>query len=595
MRIARRIGRTFRSGIGEAALPINNNDVAQIFNQVADLLEIQGENTFRVRAYRNASRTVSGLSRSVADLAAREDGFSGLPGIGQDLAEKIRTIVKTGKLPLLRELEKKVPAGLSILMRIRGLGPRKASVLYHKLGISSPQALKKAAESGKIRALEGFGERTEKTILEELSRTHLSEREPQRFKLAVAEQIVEPLVAHLSKVKGVEKTIIAGSYRRRVETVGDVDILVVASKGSPVMDRFVRYEDVDEVLAHGATKSSVVLRGGLQVDLRVVPAGSFGAALVYFTGSKAHNIAIRTMAIKKKLKINEYGVFRGKRSVAGRTEAEVYGRIGLPLIPPELREDRGEIEAARKGALPHLIVLEDIKGDLHTHTKTTDGRYGTEDMALAAKERGYSYLAITDHSKHVTIARGMDARRLAQKIKEIDGLNRKLKGITLLKSVELDILVDGTLDLPDDILKELDLVVCSVHYNFNLPKAKQTERVIRALDNRWVNIFCHPTGRLINERPAYEIDLEKVMKAARERGCALEVNGHPDRLDLDDVHCQMAKEMGVKVVISTDAHSTSDLDLMRFGVGQARRGWLEPKDVLNTRKLDELRRLLKRT
>jgi DNA polymerase (family 10) len=576
-------------------LPINNNDVAGIFNQVADLLEIQGENQFRIRAYRNAARTVADLSRGVADLAAQEDGFKGMPGIGKDLADKIRTIVKTGKLPLLTELEKKVPAGLTTLMRIRGLGPRKAAFLYHKLKISTPEALKKAAEAGKIAKLEGFGEKTEKAILEELARTKLTEPEPQRFKLAVAEQIVEPLVAELAKVKGVEKAVIAGSYRRRLETVGDVDILVTAAKSSAVMDRFVKYEDVEKVLAQGASKSSVVLRGGLQVDLRVVPAASFGAALVYFTGSKAHNIAIRTIAVKKKLKINEYGVFRGAKSVAGRTEAEVYATIGLPLIPPELRENRGEIEAAKKGALPHLIELKDLKGDLHSHTKTTDGRYTSAEMAQAAKERGYEYLAISDHSKHVTVARGMDAKGLARKVKEIDGLNKKLKGITLLKSVELDILVDGSLDLPDSILKELDFVICSIHYNFNLPKAKQTERVIKAMDNKYVNIFCHPTGRLINERPAYEIDLEKVIKAAKERGCYMELNAHPDRLDLDDVHCQMAKELGVKVAISTDAHSLNDLDLIRFGIGQARRGWLGPGDVINTRRLPELRKLLKRT
>ncbi len=576
-------------------MPINNNDVAQIFNQIADLLEILNENQFRIRAYHNAARTVASLSRSVADLAAQEDGFKGMPGIGEDLAGKIRTIVKTGTLPLLAQLERKVPAGLTTLMRIRGLGPRKASILYKKLHISTPEGLKEAAEAGKIAKLEGFGAKTQQAILDELGRTKLTEPEPQRFKLAVAEQIVEPVLSELTKVRGVEKAVIAGSYRRRLETVGDVDILVTAAKSSAVMDRFVKHEDVTQILAQGATKSAVVLRGGLQVDVRVVPAESFGAALVYFTGSKAHNIAIRLIAVKKKLKINEYGVFRGAKSVAGRTEAEVYATIGLRLIPPELRENRGEIEAARKGTLPHLLEQRDLKGDLHTHTKTTDGKYTTAEMAEAAQKRGYTYMAVTDHSKHVSVARGMDAKGLAQKIKEIDSLNKKLKGFTVLKSIELDILVDGKLDLPDDILKKLDLVVCSIHYNFNLPKAKQTERVIRAMDNKLVNIFGHPTGRLINERPAYDIDLEKVMKAAKERGCYMELNAHPDRLDLDDVHCQLAKEMGLKVAISTDAHSISDLDLIRYGVGQARRGWLEAKDVINTRGLDELRKLLKRT
>ncbi len=575
-------------------MPIHNNDVADIFNEVADLLEIKGENVFRVRAYRNAARTVGGLSRNVGELAADEKGLEGFPGIGKDLAEKIRMIVKTGKLPLLEDMKKELPAGLSTLMKVRGLGPKKVAALYKELKVATVEGLKKAAEKGKIRSLAGFSEKTEHAILEELGRTNLSEQGPERFKLAVAEQIVTPLFEDLKNVKGVEDIIIAGSFRRRAETVGDVDILVTAEKSSAVMDRFVHYDDVEKVLADGSTKSAVVLRGGLQVDLRVVPKASFGAALHYFTGSKAHNIAVRTMGVKKKLKINEYGVFRGEKMIAGRTEKDVYAQVGLPYIEPELREDRGELKAAAKNALPHLVTLQDIKGDLHAHTKTTDGRYSAEEMAEAAKKRGYGYLAITDHSKHVTVAHGMDAKRLAREIAEIDALNGKLKGITLLKSIELDILADGTLDLPDAILKELDLVVCSVHYNFNLPKEKQTERVIRAMDNPLVNIFCHPTGRLINERPPYEIDIEKVMKAAKERGCALEVNGHPDRLDLSDVHCQMAKEMGLKIAISTDAHSIDDLDLMRFGIGQARRGWIEPDDVINTRSLPQLRKLLKR-
>jgi DNA polymerase (family 10) len=575
-------------------MPIHNNDVADIFNEVADLLEIKGDNPFRVRAYRNAARTVGGASRSVAELALEEKGLEGFPGIGADLAAKIRTIVETGKLPLLEDLKKELPAGLSTLMKVRGLGPKKIGLLFHKLNIVSLDDLKKAAAKGRLRELEGFGAKTEQALLEELGRTKVSEHGPERFKLAVAEQIVTPLFDDLKKVPGVEDIVIAGSFRRRAETVGDVDILAAAEKSSAIMDRFVHYDDVEKILAEGATKSMVVLRGGLQVDLRVVPKVSFGAALHYFTGSKSHNIAVRTMGVKKKLKINEYGVFRGRRRIAGRTEEEVYKQVGLPYIEPELREDRGELQAAAKGKLPHLITLKDIKGDLHAHTKETDGRYSASDMAEAATKRGYDYLAITDHSKHVTVARGMDAKRLAAEIRLIDKLNAKLKGITLLKSVELDILVDGSLDLPDQILKELDLVVCSVHYNFKLPKEKQTERVIRALDNRVVNVFCHPSGRLINERPPYEIDLEKVMKAAVERGCYLELNGHPDRLDLNDVDCKMAKDMGLKLAISTDAHSTDDLDLMRFGIGQARRGWLEPGDVINTRGLGELRKLLKR-
>ena len=575
-------------------MPIHNNDVVEIFDEVADFLEIKGDNPFRVRAYRNAARTVSGLSRSVADLAKEDKGLDGIPGIGKDLAEKIRTIVATKKLPFLEGLKKEFPPGLSALLRVRGLGPKKVAALHKELKIASVEDLKKAAADGKIRALAGFSVKTEQSILEEIGRGQVTDRGPERFKLARAEEIVTPLFGELKGAAGVEEIAIAGSYRRRAETVGDVDILAAAEKSQAVMDRFVRFDDVDKVLAEGETKSSVLLRGGLQVDLRVVEPKSFGAALHYFTGSKAHNIAVRLMGVKRGLKVNEYGVFRGKKTIAGRTEEEIYKLFGMPWIEPELREDRGELQAALKGKLPHLVTLGDIRGDLHSHTKTTDGRSTAEEMAEAAKKLGYEYLAISDHSKRVTMAHGLDAKGLAKANKAVDKLNAKLKGITLLKSIECDILADGSLDLPDAVLAECDLVIASVHYNSKMSKEKQTKRVIRALDNRHVNIFGHPTGRLINERPAYEIDLERVMKAAVERGCVLELNAHPDRLDLNDVHCQMAKKMGLKIAVSTDAHSLDDLKLMRFGIGQARRGWIEPADVVNTRPLPELRKLLKR-
>ncbi len=576
-------------------MPIHNNDVAEIFDELADLLEIKGENQFRVRAYRNAARTVAGLSRSVADLAAEEKGLDGIPGIGKDLAEKIRTIVATKKLPVLEDLKREMPASLSTLMKVRGLGPKKIATLFKELKVASLEDLKKVATEGKIRELAGFTEKTEQAILEGLGQTKITERGPDRFKRAVAEQIVTPLFEELKKAKGLDRIEIAGSYRRWAETVGDVDILAAAKDSAGVMRRFVHYDDVSKVLAEGETKSSVLLRGGLQVDLRVVEPKSFGAALHYFTGSKAHNIAVRLMGVKRGLKVNEYGVFRGKRMIAGRTEEEIYKLFGMPYIEPELREDRGELQAALKGRLPRLVTIGDLRGDLHSHTKTTDGRYTVEEMAEAAKALGYEYLAITDHSKRVTMAHGLDAKGLAKSNKEIDKLNAKIKGITLLKSIECDILADGSLDLPDAALAGCDLVVASVHYYGKLPKEKQTERVIRALDNKHVNIFGHPSGRLINERPAYEIDLEKVMRVAVERGCFLELNAHPDRLDLDDVHCLMAKKMGLKIAVSTDAHSLDDLKLMRFGIGQARRGWLEAADVVNTRSLPELRKLLKRT
>ncbi len=572
-------------------MPVHNSDIADIFNELADLLEIQGANQFRIRAYRNAARTLGELSQNVADMAKSGKDLPKLAGIGKDLAGKIREIVETGKLSLLEELKKEVPGELSGLMKIQGLGPRKVKTLHENLGINSLAELKKAAAEERVRKVRGFGEKTERSILEEIEQIKGDE---QRIKLVVAEQIAEPLVSYLLKAKGVKEVTVAGSYRRRKETVGDLDILATASADSDVMDRFVRYEDVAKVISAGTTRSTVQLRSGLHVDLRVVPRASYGAALHYFTGSKAHNIALRTLGVKKKLKINEYGVFRGKRMIAGRTEEEVYEEVGLPFIPPELRENRGEVEAAQNNSLPALVTLGDIRGDLHVHTNLTDGRSSLAEMAEAAKRKGYEYIAVTEHSKHVTVARGMKAGDVLKRNEEIDRLNERLGRITILKSMELDILDDGSLDLPDEVLRELDLVVCSVHYKFNLPRDKQTERVIRAMDNPYFNILSHPTGRLINERRPYELDMEKIMQAAKERGCFMELNSHPDRLDLNDMDCKMARDIGVKIAISTDAHSTNDLDFMRFGIGQARRGWLERDDVLNTRSRGEMKKLLKR-
>jgi DNA polymerase (family X) len=572
-------------------LPVHNSDIADIFNELADLLEIQGANQFRIRAYRNAARTLGELSQNIADMAKSGEGLPKLAGIGKDLATKIREIVETGKLSLLEELKKEVPGELSGLMKIQGLGPRKVKALHESLGISSLAELKKAVLEKRVRGIPGFGEKTEQSILEEIGQIKGDE---QRLKLVVAEQIAEPFVSYLLKAKGVKEITVAGSYRRRKETVGDLDVLATASADSDVMDRFVHYEDVAKVISEGTTRSTVQLRSGLHVDLRVVPQASYGAALHYFTGSKAHNIALRTLGVKKKLKINEYGVFKGNRMVAGRTEEEVYGEVGLPFIPPELREDRGEVEAAQNNSLPSLVILDDILGDLHVHTNLTDGRASLAEMVEAAKMKGYEYIAVTEHSKHVTVARGMKAGDVLKRNEEIDRLNEKLRLITVLKSMELDILDDGSLDLPDEVLRELDLVVCSVHYKFNLPRDKQTERVIRAMDNPYFNILSHPTGRLINERRPYELDMEKVMQAAKERGCFMELNSHPDRLDLNDMDCRMARDIGVKIAISTDAHSANDLDFMRFGIGQARRGWLERNDVLNTRSWSEMKKLLKR-
>ena len=572
-------------------MPIHNSDIADIFNRVADLLELEGANQFRIRAYRSAARVVSDLPQSVADMVKREENLSKLPGIGKDLAGKIKEIVEKGSLAQLKELEDRTPKELGNLLKLEGLGPKRVMALHKKLGVKAPEDLRKVAEAGKIRELSGFGKKTEQMILEALGEIR---EEKKRLKLMAAEQIANPLVDYLKKSKGVKDIAVAGSYRRRKETVGDLDILVTCKKESKVMDRFVDYEDVDKVISKGKTRSTVALQSGFHVDLRVVPQVSYGAALHYFTGSKDHNIAVRKLGVQKHFKINEYGVFKGKKRVAGRTEEEVYRKVGLHYIDPELRENWGEIEAAQKNRLPKLIKLKDIRGDLHVHTKETDGRHGLDDMVKAAKDHGYEYLAITDHSKRVSMAHGLDKKRLAKQIKAIDKLNGTMKGIVILKSVELDILEDGSLDLPDDILKELDFTVCAVHYNTKLSRKKQTERIIHAMDNPFFNILAHPSGRLINEREPYDLDLERLMKAAKERGCLMELNAHPDRLDLTDRYCKMAKEMGVKIVISTDAHSITDLDFMRFGVDQGRRGWLEPKDVLNTQSWSEIKKLLKR-
>lgn len=573
-------------------MPVHNADIADIFNELADTLEIEGANQFRVRAYRNAARVAADLPQSIAGMVERNEPLTELPGIGKDLAEKIKEVVTTGRLAQLAEEESRLPPGLRRLMKVEGLGPKRIYALYKQLGVSDLSALKKAALDGKISSLRGFGKKIERAVVEELERTE--EGVAGRVKLPVAEEVANVLLDYLKGVEGVMRVEAAGSYRRKKETVGDLDILATRRVGCPVMDRFVAYGNVAKTIAKGETKSSVLFRSGLHVDLRVVPEESYGAALHYFTGAKAHNIAVRALGVRKGLKINEYGVFRGESRVAGRTEEEVYASVDLPYIEPELRENLGEIEAAQKERLPRLVVLRDIRGDLHAHTSETDGRHTLEEMAQAAHELGYEYLAVTDHSKRIAMAHGLDEERLAKRNEEIDRLNDQIQGITLLKSIEVDILEDGRLDLADFVLKQLDLTVCSVHSKFNLSREKQTERIIRALDNPFCSILGHPSGRLINERRPYDVDMERLINAAKERECALELNGHPDRLDLSDINCRMAKEAGVKIAVSTDAHSKTDLSLMRFGVAQARRGWLKAEDVLNTRRLPDLLKALRR-
>lgn len=570
-------------------MPVHNEDIAAIFDEMGDLLEIEDANPFRVRAYRNAARTVRSLGRELADMVAAGEDLTRLPGIGKDLAAKIEEIVRTGHAKALDKLHKQVPAGLEDLLRLPGLGPKRVKALYKQLHIKSLRQLAAAARRGRLRDLPGFGEKTEQKILEALSARRSTEK---RFLHRVAQRYAEPLVKYLQAVKGVHDVVVAGSYRRGKETVGDLDILVTADENSPVMDRFVHYDDVSDVVSKGTTRSTVYLRSGIQVDLRVVDQGSFGAALHYFTGSKAHNIAIRRLGQQRGLKINEYGVFRGDRVIAGRTEQSVYQSVDLPYIPPELREDRGEIEAARRHRLPDLIEYRDLRGDLHVHSKATDGSASIRDMAHAARQRGLEYIAITDHTRHLTVAHGLDADRLARQLEEIDRLNDSLQGITILKGIEVDILEDGSLDMPANMLARLDLVIGAVHSQFRLSRRKQTGRILRAMDSKYFTILAHPSGRLLGEREAYAVDMEQIIKAARQRGCYLELNSQPQRLDLTDTYCLLARQEGVLLSLNSDAHNVDDFDLLEEGIHQARRGWLEKDDVINTRSLAGLRKLL---
>jgi DNA polymerase (family 10) len=573
-------------------MPVHNTDIATAFQEIADLLEIEGANPFRIRAYRNAARTLEELSQDARTLLERGDDLTRLPGIGDDLAAKIVEIVTTGSCSLLQRLHRELPPAVTELLHIPGLGPKRVKVLYHDLDVQTVEQLYRAARDGRIRTLPGFGEKTELNILQSVE-AHVSK--VRRFKLATAAQYAEALATYLQGTPGVLQVTVAGSFRRMRETVGDIDILVTADPISLVIQRITLYDEVTEVLSAGDTRASVVLKCGLQVDLRVVSKQNYGAALHYFTGSKAHNIAIRRIAQKLGLKINEYGVFRDGIRIAGETEVSVYRAVGLPYIEPELREDRGEIEVARAGRLPCLVKISDLKGDLHAHSKASDGHDSLRDMAMAAQHMGFEYLAITEHSRRLTVAHGLDPQRLLRQCDEIDRLNTELAGITLLKGIEVDILEDGSLDLPDNVLGRLDLVVGAVHSKFELSRIRQTERILRAMQHPHFTLLAHPTGRLLEQRAPYDVDMQRLIREAKQRGCFLELNAHPERLDLLDTYCQMAKDEGVLISVNSDAHSRYDFANLRFGIGQARRGWLEKQDVLNTRSLVELRSLIKRT
>ncbi len=570
---------------------VSNETVAMIFGEIADLLDIQGANPFRIRAYRNGARRVLSYPKSMESLIAEGSDLTKLEGIGKDLAAKITEIVTTGKLQFLEELKSEVPPELERLMLIPSLGPKRVHQLHEKLHIDSIADLKHALENGSVEHLNGFGPKTVMAVEKELDKASFGER---RYRLSMAESLAEGVMDHLKGSQGVTAIAVAGSIRRRRETVKDIDIVAACEGGCDLMARFTAMDGVAKVVMHGDTRSSVILQSGIGVDLRVVPPACFASALLHFTGSKAHNVELRRRAMDSGCKLNEYGLFTDGTRVETAGEAELYHALGMGYVEPELREDRGEIAAAAEGRLPQLVRMEDIRGDLHIHTSASDGAATIRDMALAAREKGYEYMAVTDHSRHVTVAHGLDEKRLREQLETIDRLNEELDGICILKSAEVDILEDGTLDLPDSVLAALDFTICSVHYKMHLPGPKQTERILRAMENPYCTILGHPTGRLLGLREPYAVDMERIIRACRQNGVILELNAQPDRLDLNDIHCKMAKEAGVKVAISTDAHSIPDLELMCFGIGQARRGWLECRDVVNTLPLKGLLDSLKR-
>ncbi|SMC09996.1 DNA polymerase/3'-5' exonuclease PolX [Nitratiruptor tergarcus] len=571
-------------------MAITNSEIAKIFNEYADLLEIKGENPFKVRAYRNAARTVENIGKPLEELVESGYDLTKLPGIGTDLSLYIKEIVKTGKFSKLEQLKEEIPPTLVEMLSIEGLGPKRIKTLYEQLHIQSMEDLRRAAESGEIEKLPGFGP----TLVEKILRgVRLAKKAGHRFKWSEAKEYVDDLLAYLRQIE-LTHLEVAGSFRRKKETVGDLDILATAKDFSEVIRHFVKYPKIKEVVSAGSTRSTVILQNDLQVDLRSVEDESYGSALHYFTGSKQHNIAVRKLAIELGLKVNEYGVFRGEQRIAGRTEEEVYKAVGLCYIEPELRENRGEIEACKAGKLPKLIEQKDIRGDLHMHTVYSDGKHTIEDMAKAAKEMGYEYIAITDHSKRLTVAKGLDEKRVLQEFEEIDKINEKINGITILKGMEVDILEDGSLDMSNEVLAQMDVVLVAVHYKFNLSKEKQTARILKAFDNPHVNILAHPTGRMIQMREPIEIDMEKILQKAKENNIFMEINAQPERLDLNDIHIKMAKDMGVKMAINTDSHNIFSLYYMQYGVNQARRGWCEKDDIINTRDLKNLKKLLKR-
>ena len=557
---------------------MKNRLVARILYEIADLLELDGV-AFKPRAYRRAAQAVESCSTPIEDLVASGE-VGDLPGVGKAIAGKIEEIVTTGKLAYHEELKKKLPIDLYSLTQVEGVGPKTAKLLYDALGVRTLDDLEQAARAGRIREIKGLGEKTEEKILRGLAEARRTES---RMLLGHAYPIADDLRRRLDDTGPFTRLEIAGSLRRGRETIGDLDILGIAPDPPRAADAFVALSDVDEVLAHGPKKSSVRLTSGLQVDLRIVPEESFGAALQYFTGSKAHNIALRKRAVARGWKLNEYGLFAGGTPIAARTEADIYAKLGLAFIPPELREDQGEIAAAEAGTLPKLVEVSEVRGDLHVHTDWSDGKASLAEMVAAARERGLDYIAITDHAKFSQMIRGLTPDDVRRQIDTITALNETLDGFHVFTGIEANILPDGSLDIPDDVLKQLDIVVAAVHSHFHLNRNEMTERLIRAVENEHVTILAHPTGRKIGERAGYDADWDEVFRRAARAGTALEVNANPIRLDLSADLVRHAIELGAKIAIDTDAHDPAHFEFLKFGVITARRGWAQAADVVNTR------------
>ena len=570
---------------------MKNQLVAEIFYQIADLLEIIGDIPFKSRAYRRAAQTIENLDENIENIV-KEERVRNIPGVGEGLAKKIKEIVETGGLEYFEKLKKEIPGSLATLINIPGVGPKKASVLYKKLGISKVEELKKACEQGKLRDLDGFGEITERNIIRGIK---MLEKTSGRILLNMAYEDGYKYLEYLKKNKKIIDVDLAGSLRRMKETIGDLDILASSKHPTEVMDHFVEYPDVKNVLLKGATKTSVVLDDGIQVDLRVVKPESYGAALQYFTGSKEHNVKLRGIAIRKGYKLSEYGVFKKDtdKYVVGKNEREVYNKLGLQYIEPELREDRGEIEAAKKKKLPKLVGYGDVKGDFHVHSNWSDGSDSIEDIAVFAKKQGLSFIGVADHSQSLKVAFGLSEQDVSKKLKEIDKINNRFTKFRVLAGTECDIKADGTLDYDYKILKKFDFVCAAVHIRFKMSKDEMTKRIVKAMENKYVNILSHPTCRLIGRREPVELDIEKIIDTAVDTGTFLEINSFPDRLDLNDVHIRMAKERKARFAIGTDAHSLEHLRYIRFGIATARRGWLEKKDVLNTYSIKDIEKRLK--